>query len=287
MGTLYRARNTILQKAILSNNKKIIRPTVLVFDSGIGGLSVYQEIRKLLPNLHYIYTFDNVAFPYGEKSEEFIIKRVLEITSAVKKRHIITILIIACNTASTVSLSILRKRFSFPIAGAVPAIKPAAHLTTNGVVGLLATQGTIQHSYTHELIARFATNCKIELLASSKLVTLAEAKMHGKTVSLVTLKKILAPWLRMGNPPDTIVLGCTHFPFLVEELALVLPKSTQLVDSGAAIARQISWLISMQENVLSTQEDNQAYCIVQDENTDALLPVLQKYGFKTLKELSL
>ncbi|WP_425336935.1 glutamate racemase [Serratia symbiotica] len=272
---------------MLANSTATPRPTVLVFDSGVGGLSVYQEVRKLLPELHYIYTFDNVAFPYGEKSEEFIVERVLEITSAVQQRHPIFMVIIACNTASTISLSALRERFSFPVVGVVPAIKPAACLTANGIVGLLATLGTVQRSYTHELIARFATDCKIELLGSSELVELAEAKLHGETVPLVTLKKILHRWLKMSEPPDTVVLGCTHFPLLAEELTLILPEGTQLVDSSAAIARRTAWLISTQENLLSTQEDNLAYCMALDENTDALLPILHRYGFKKLEALPL
>ncbi|AML56433.1 Glutamate racemase [Serratia rubidaea] len=260
---------------------------MLVFDSGVGGLSVYQEVRQLLPDLHYIYAFDNVAFPYGEKSEEFIVERVLEIVGAIQQRHPLAIVIIACNTASTVSLPALRERFDFPVVGVVPAIKPAARLTVNGTVGLLATRGTVQRAYTRELIDRFATDCQIELLGSSELVELAEAKLHGAEVPLPALKKILQPWLSMREPPDTVVLGCTHFPLLTEELMQVLPAGTRLVDSGAAIARRTAWLISTQENVVSTQDDNLAYCLALNEDTDALLPVLQGYGLKSLKKLSL
>lgn len=288
MATLCQAGNPTSQEVILSSSTATRRPTVLIFDSGVGGLSVYQEVRQLLPDLHYIYTFDNVVFPYGEKSEEFIVERVLAITSAVQKRHpMVVMVIIACNTASTISLLALREHFAFLVVGVVPAIKPAARLTVNGIVGLLATQGTVQRSYTHELLSRFASNCKIELLGSSELVELAEAKFHGKTVSLVTLKKILHPWLKMSEPPDTVVLGCTHFPLLAEELTFVLPKGTRLVDSGTAIARRTAWLLSTQENLLSTEEDNLAYCTAIDKNTDALFPILNRYGFKTLEALPL
>ncbi|MGK3454166.1 glutamate racemase, partial [Escherichia coli] len=143
------------------------RPTVLVFDSGVGGLSVYDEIRHLLPDLHYIYAFDNVAFPYGEKSEVFIVERVVEIVTAVQERYPLALAVVACNTASTVSLPALREKFDFPVVGVVPAIKPAARLTANGIVGLLATRGTVKRSYTHELIARFANECQIEMLGSA------------------------------------------------------------------------------------------------------------------------
>ena len=152
------------------------RPTVLVFDSGVGGLSVYDEIRHLLPDLHYIYAFDNVAFPYGEKSEDFIVERVVEIVTAVQARYPLALAVIACNTASTVSLPSLREKFPFPVVGVVPAIKPAARLTANGIVGLLATRGTVKRPYTRELIDRFANECQIAMLGSAELVEMAEAK---------------------------------------------------------------------------------------------------------------
>ncbi|MCL6409322.1 glutamate racemase, partial [Dickeya dadantii] len=165
----------------------------MVFDSGVGGLSVYDEIRQLLPDLHYIYAFDNEAFPYGEKSQQFIIERVVEIVSAVQQRHQLALVVIACNTASTISLPALRERFTFPVVGVVPAVKPAAKLTRNGVVGLLATRATVQRPYTHELITRFATDCQILSLGSSELVELAEAKLQGEAISISELQKILRP----------------------------------------------------------------------------------------------
>lgn len=273
--------------AIPSKAEITPRPTALIFDSGVGGLSVYQEVRQLLPDLHYIYAFDNEAFPYGEKSEEFIVERVVAIVSAVQQRHPLAIVIIACNTASTVSLPALREHFSFPVVGAVPAIKPAAKLTRNGVVGLLATRATIQRPYTHDLIARFATDCKIILLGSAELVELAEAKLRGEAVPLEDLQRILRPWLRMPEPPDTVVLGCTHFPLLANELVEALPDGTRLIDSGAAIARRTVWLIANQENMVLSQEENRAYCLKEDEQTVLLQPVLQAYGFPLLEKLSI
>ena len=195
MATQLQDGNTPCLAATLSDP----RPTVLVFDSGVGGLSVYDEIRRLLPDLHYIYAFDNVAFPYGEKSEEFIVERVVEIVTAVQQRYPLSLAVIACNTASTVSLPALREKFAFPVVGVVPAIKPAVRLTANGVVGLLATRATVKRSYTHELIARFANECQIAMLGSAELVELAEAKLHGETVSLEELRRVLRPWLRMSN----------------------------------------------------------------------------------------
>lgn len=261
------------------------RPTVLVFDSGVGGISVYNEVRQLLPDLHYIYAFDNLAFPYGEKSEEFIVERVVDIITAVQQRYPLALAIIACNTASTVSLPALREKFAFPVVGVVPAIKPAARMTANGIVGLLATRGTVRRTYTHELVARFATECKIEMLGSAELVELAEAKLHGEPVSLEELRKILRPWLRMKEPPDTVVLGCTHFPLLQEELLQVLPEGTRLIDSGAAIARRTAWLLEHEAPEAFSTDENIAFCTAFTPETAQLLPVLRRYGFLTLENL--
>jgi glutamate racemase len=293
MDTKLLAGNTTSLEAIPSDHSIIPdRPTVLVFDSGVGGLSVYHEVRQMLPDLHYIYAFDNVAFPYGEKSEAFIVERVVEIVSAVEKRHPLSIIVIACNTASTVSLPALRAKFDCPVVGVVPAIKPAAKLTRNGVVGLLATRATVQRPYTHDLIARFATDCKILMLGSAELVEIAEAKLHGAAVPLPVLKKILQPWLRMQEPPDTVVLGCTHFPLLSDELAQVLPDGTRLIDYGSAIARRAHWLIETSHQKMPAKKEgveieSLAYCMAATPETEVLLPVLQAYGFKSIQELSL
>lgn len=163
-------------KKVTSDQLKMARPTILIFDSGVGGLSIYHEIRQLLPDLHYIYAFDNDAFPYGEKSPAFIIERTIRFIDQIQQKHALAIAVIACNTASTVSLLALRAYFPFPIIGVVPAIKPATKLTRNGIIGLLATKVTVNGNYTKELIDRFAPDCKVEMIASSELVQLAEKK---------------------------------------------------------------------------------------------------------------
>ncbi|ELY4664852.1 MULTISPECIES: glutamate racemase [Cronobacter] len=281
MATKLQDGNTTCQAATPSE----ARPTILVFDSGVGGLSVYDEIRHLLPDLHYIYAFDNVAFPYGEKSEAFIVERVVEIVTAVQARYPLALAVIACNSASTVSLPALREKFAFPVVGVVPAIKPAARLTANGVVGLLATRGTVKRPYTHELIARFANECRIEMLGSAELVEIAEAKLHGEPVSLEALRRVLRPWLRMPEPPDTVVLGCTHFPLLADELLQVLPEGTRLVDSGAAIARRTAWLLEHEAPDARSCDDNIAYCMALTPEVAQLMSVLQRYGFGKLEKL--
>ncbi|WP_146378416.1 glutamate racemase [Cronobacter turicensis] len=281
MATLLQDENIRCQAATPSE----ARPTILVFDSGVGGLSVYDEIRHLLPDLHYIYAFDNVAFPYGEKSEAFIVERVVEIVTAVQARYPLALAVIACNSASTVSLPALREKFAFPVVGVVPAIKPAARLTANGVVGLLATRGTVKRPYTHELIARFANECQIEMLGSAELVEIAEAKLHGEPVSLEALRRVLRPWLRMPEPPDTVVLGCTHFPLLADELLQVLPEGTRLVDSGAAIARRTAWLLEHEAPDACSSDENIAYCMALTTEVAQLMSVLQRHGFNKLEKL--
>ena len=264
-----------------------LRPTVLVFDSGVGGLSVYEEIRQLLPDLHYLYAFDNEGFPYGEKTETYIVDRVMAVVESITRRFPLALVVIACNSASTVSLPALREKFSFPVVGVVPAIKPAARLTRNGVVGLLATRGTVKRPYTHELVAQFARECQIKMLGSSELVELAEAKLHGEEVLLDDVRRVVQPWLRMKEPPDTVVLGCTHFPLLRDELQLVLPEGTRLVDSGAAIARRTAWLLQQAEPTALSSASNMAFCTRMDEEVLQLSAVLQRYGFPLLEKLAL
>ncbi|OSN08110.1 glutamate racemase [Lonsdalea iberica] len=284
MATDWQSESSISPEAVPSISE---RPTVLILDSGVGGLSVYDEVRKLLPDLHYIYAFDNEAFPYGEKPEQFVIQRVLAIVEAVQQRHPLSMVIVACNTASTISLPALRARFSFPVVGVVPAVKPAAKLTRNGVVGLLATRGTVQRTYTHELIARFANDCKILLLGSSELVELGEAKLRGESVSTEALLRILKPWLELSEPPDTVVLGCTHFPLLSNELLQVLPDGTRLVDSGAAIARRALWLNQHMEQPALSIQKNVVFCLNITPQVVMLQPVLARFGFDSLEKLPL
>lgn len=274
--------NTTLAPATASD----LRPTVLVFDSGVGGLSVYDEVRQLLPDLHYLYAFDNEGFPYGEKTETYIVERVVAVITAITQRFPLALVIIACNSASTVSLPALRERFAFPVVGVVPAIKPAARLTRNGVVGLLATRGTVKRPYTHELVKQFARECTIEMLGSAELVELAEAKLHGEPVSLNDVRRAVQPWLRMKEPPDTVVLGCTHFPLLRDELQQVLPDGTRLVDSGAAIARRTVWLLEHEAPDAVSADSNIAFCTSMDEEAVQLSGVLQRYGFPLLEKLA-
>lgn len=224
--------------------------TIIVFDSGMGGLTVYDEIRKKLPQHHYIYVFDNGGFPYGEKSDDVIIERVDRIISQISQYYHVDLAVIACNTASTITLPVLREHYTFPIVGVVPAIKPAVALTKNNIIGLLVTKATASRDYTKQLINDFANNVKVKVLANSELAILAENKLRGETVDLKKLKALFSDWLMGSELPDVIVLGCTHYPLLKEELSQIFPKSVTFVDSGLAIAKRVVTLLE------TTTEDN-------------------------------
>ncbi|OCG20268.1 MULTISPECIES: glutamate racemase [unclassified Gilliamella] len=223
-------------------------PSILVFDSGIGGLSVYNEIYNKVPNVHYIYVFDNEMFPYGDKSSGFLINRVNSVIEAITKFYSIDLAVIACNTASTICLPSLRSKFSFPIIGVVPAIKPASLITKNKCIGLLATKATIERTYTTDLIQQFAAHCTVKLLGLSELALIAENKLQGVTVDMKQLKEIMQPWLELQTIPDTIVLGCTHYPFIKTELQMIFPQAT-FIDSGYAIAARVCNLLNDKYNI--------------------------------------
>lgn len=224
----------------------IIRaPRILVFDSGVGGLSILRDIQRRLPLCELVYASDNEAFPYGIKAEAELIERVNKVLHALLQQSAIDIIVVACNTASTLTLPHIRSQFTQPIVGVVPAIKPAAARSRSKVIGLLATPGTVARPYTQELIEQFAQDCTVIRLGSSELVEMAEQKLGGQAPSLARLRAILAPMLEHPQAPqmDTLVLACTHFPLLIEELRQALPAHLDFIDSAEAIARRVEFLL--------------------------------------------
>lgn len=210
------------------------RSNILVFDSGVGGLSVFQEIYKQLPNSNYIYMFDNKGYPYGELEHDKLISRVNELILSAVDCHDIDIVVIACNTASTIVLPSLRSKLSIPVVGVVPAIKPASVLSKKAV-GLIATPATVKRTYTHNLIKEYLPSLPVELIGTTELVDMAENKLRGESVNIKVLTAILSPLI---GKIDVAVLGCTHFPLLSEEISQVLGSEVTLVDSGKAIANR-------------------------------------------------
>ncbi|MCP8898390.1 glutamate racemase [Gilvimarinus xylanilyticus] len=270
-------------------------PAVLVFDSGVGGLSVSQHIRTLLPGAHLNYLFDNAGFPYGEKSEEYLLARSSKLIGDYLQRRDphTQVIVIACNTASTLVLPELRKRFRQPIVGVVPAIKPAAASSQSRYIGLLATPGTIKRPYTRHLISDFADGCHVVTSGSRQLVTLAEAKLRGETIAASNVRACLEKFLlpSPANPKpdtlDTLVLACTHFPLLRSEISELLGPGVTLMDSGEAIARRVAyWLIDeLKLNTDSPAHPGSAYYTQSDGTIEPLRPAFTGHGYATLRLL--
>lgn len=257
---------------------------VLIFDSGVGGLSVYQEIYTQLPSLQYIYAFDDAGFPYGELPEAVLIERTQHIVSLLVERHHIDLVVIACNTASTVVLPTLRAQLSMPVVGVVPAIKPAALISKQKAVGLLATPATVERDYTNQLISQFASDCEVYRIGSTRLVEVAEEKLRGQTVSLDELAGILAPW---QGKVDSIVLGCTHFPLIKAEIAQAFGASVQIVDSGLAIANRVKSLLGEVEfGEQSGLRCNFTYSSAADSHTAALNHSLEALKLGAVQSLN-
>lgn len=215
----------------------------LVFDSGVGGLSVSRDMRALMPDLRQSYLADDAFRPYGDKTEAALRDRLPGLLRPVCDMLNPDIVVIACNTASTTALPIIRSALDIPVVGVVPAIKPAAARSRQQRIAVLGTPGTVQRDYVDELIAAFASDCEVRLKGSVALVEQAERKLRGDTVALDVIAAEIAP-LFNGPPVDAVVLACTHFPLLREELERVAPYAVDWIDSGAAIARRVSALLS-------------------------------------------
>ena len=259
----------------VTNKKK-----VLVFDSGVGGLSVFKEIHHLLPQLDYLYLFDNQAYPYGELDQSVLISRVNQFVSTLVNAYQVDIVVIACNTASTIVLPSLRKKLSVPVVGVVPAIKPASLLASKGV-GLIATPATVTRQYTHRLIRDYAQGKPVELLGSTRLVDIAEEKLRGKEVCIAELKGILEP---LRNKVDVAVLGCTHFPLIREEIHQALDGNVTLVDSGEAIARRVKTLLCSGLSMeIGEEGTKRIFASAPPWQEDALNVCLAKLGFSPVQ----
>lgn len=257
-------------------------PHIVVFDSGVGGLSIVKEIDKTLGDYQLSYLFDNAFFPYGELPPEVLIDRVVKLLVPLCEQSQADLLVIACNTASTIALSALRTRLTIPVVGVVPAIKPAAELSQQSVIGLLATPATIHRHYIDRLIEQFAPNMTVRRLGSSKLVRMAEHYLSDGMIDRVQLAQILAPWLDQQQP-DVVVLGCTHFPLIREPLQQILGERTQLVDSGAAIARRVKLLI--ESGVADSREGKgtrQAFYTEKNAHSMALQALFKQLKFNEL-----
>ena len=256
---------------------------ILVFDSGLGGLTVAREILALTPQYPLLYYGDTACFPYGTKPAEQVIARVLERIDMLEQRYRPALIVIACNTASTVVLPALRAQTRTPVVGVVPAVKPAAAMTDSGVIGLLATPGTVLRDYTRQLIEQFAGHCEVVSVGSNELVLLAEGKLLGRPVTTPQLLPILE---RFAHHPrhddiDTIVLACTHFPLLRQELAAAYDRPVLWLDSGRAIAQRVRSLLGdVDPRGLAAARGHRALFSARLPTLDQLRPYLAAMGIE-------
>jgi len=259
---------------------------ILFFDSGVGGLSVVAATRALLPTAPMIYAADSAGFPYGTKSESEIAARVPALLGRLVERYRPRLAVIACNTASTIALSVVRAALDVPVVGTVPAIKPAALQSVTRVIGVLGTDATVRQPYVDRLSAEFAGDCTVIRHGSAELVMLAEAKLRGEAIDPESVEAALAPMFAVpgGDRIDTIVLACTHFPLLASELAAAAPYRVSFVDGSAGIARRVAYLTKEQQ-WLSVAPPGIAVFTRFDEAVEALAPALTAYGFSEMVSL--
>lgn len=218
------------------------RPHVLVFDSGVGGFSVAECIHRRIPAAVLTCLADNAGFPYGNLAEATVVARTLALVAREHGAHPADVIVVACNTASTVVLPALRAEVNVPVVGVVPAVKPAAALSVSRRIGVLATPATVRRPYLDQLIREFARDCQVQRLGHPRLVHWIEDWVRGLPLPRARLSAALQPFRDAGV--DTVVLGCTHYPLIRPLLQELLPEVKHWVDSGDAIARRTAALLS-------------------------------------------
>lgn len=216
-----------------------------MFDSGLGGLTVLREIVRMRPDAHYVYVADDAFFPYGHHTEEQIVARVVPLIGELIETHAPDLVVIACNTASTLVMSHLRSAYTVPFVGTVPAIKPACAASKTKRVSVLGTRGTVKREYTRKLIHDFAEGCEVTLVGSAELASLAESALNGNEISDKDIVAEIAPcFVEHGEArTDTVVLACTHYPLLLDRLTRLAPWRVDWIDPAPAIARRVSDLL--------------------------------------------
>lgn len=240
---------------------------LLFFDTGMGGLSVLKESRKALPNAPFVYAADYAGLPYGMKSEAELAARIPVILGRLVERYDPELITIACNTASTIALEHVRTALDLPVVGTVPAIKPASQMTKTGTIGLLGTKATIRQPYVDRLATEFASDKKLIRFGAPDLVYAAEAKLKGEQPDLDVIKAAVTGLISQdgGDQIDTIILACTHFPLVKDELQSIINRPVQFVDGAKGIAKRIAqltdhldWPQASNSNIFVTTGDLEA-----------------------------
>jgi glutamate racemase len=257
---------------------------LLFFDSGVGGLSVLAPTRALLPNAPIVYVADSAGYPYGTRTEAEIAGRVPALLGRLVERYRPRLIVIACNTASTIALAAVRAALDVPVVGTVPAIKPAAELSVTRVIGVLGTEATVRQPYVDDLAARFAADCAVIRHGSAELVDIAEAKLRGQAPDPKRIAAVLDGLFGQpgGSGIDVVVNACTHFPLVEAELAAAAPPGMRFVDGGPGIARRVAYLTQEQD---WPAEPVPGIAIFTAPPPAELAPALRLYGLAQLDQL--
>lgn len=259
---------------------------LLIFDSGVGGLSVLGAIRTLLPTAPLVYAADSAGYPYGTRRPAEIEARVPALLGRLAERFDPELIVIACNTASTIALDAVRAALDLPVVGTVPAIKPAAALSVTRTIGVLGTEATVRQPYVDRLSDEFASDCTVLRHGSAELVDLAEARLRGERGPAGACAAALDGLFSQpgGDRIDTIVLACTHFPLLQDELAAASPKPVRFVDGKEGIARRTAWLT---RELAWPERPSEGIALFTSRATDleAYRPGLVRYGLTRLERL--
>ncbi|MGL4325741.1 MAG: glutamate racemase [Beijerinckiaceae bacterium] len=266
----------------------------MIFDSGVGGLTVHQEIARARPDARCIYVADDAAFPYGALTDDVLVARVDEVISHMAGLYHPDCIIIACNTASTLVLPHLRAQFAIPIVGTVPAIKPAARLSTHGLFAVLATPGTVARDYTRALISDHAPRSDVVLVGAKRLAALAEAALKGKPVDEEAVRSDIAPCF-VTRPradggvarTDVITLSCTHYPLLLPVFQRVAPWPVMWIDPARAIARRVVQLMGAMRSRGAGTGGNEAIFTSNAAPAGALQAALLTRGFTLVRQIHL
>ena len=259
------------------------RPTILVFDSGLGGLTVYREIAAVRPDADFVYLADDAAFPYGALAEPALIARLVALLDEAIAIHKPDLVVIACNTAATIALPELRKKFTLPFVGTVPAIKPACIASQTRRVAVLGTEATVKREYTRTLIRDHGQGCDVDLVGAKLLAAYAEAELHGQPASDAALLAEIGPCFRDdGTRTDTVVLACTHYPLLIARLEQIAPWPVNFIDPAPAIARRVAHLL---EDTPSTRKKGTARAIFTSGSAPA--EILARFGMQAAEPAAL
>jgi glutamate racemase len=263
-------------------------PTILVFDSGLGGLTVFREVVKVRPDAHFVYVADDAFFPYSSHGEAELVDRVVVLMGDLIERQRPDLIVIACNTASTLVLPHLRARFSVPFIGTVPAIKPACAASVTKRVSVLGTEATVSREYTRALIRDFANGSDVTLVGSARLAGYAEAELNGTPVEDSAIEREVAPCFveESGRRTDMIVLACTHYPLLLDRFNRLAPWPVSFLDPAPAIARRVTDLIGAKTG-LDVRSPAKIAFTSGHAPSPALATALSGFGFEAARGIDL